>query len=192
MYTPPIQKERRNLRNTISRRYPGHDPQYIFTEIKSDKAPVVTFMAIAQFCDEAQVNSDHLHEIFAPYGVTEPYLTFQQFQKFLYDDFPDYNNSTPLGEKLTDRQRFLLLKFAAILRTKLEASLIKKWNVALTRNPPNALNTTLRISALCKLFSEMSLPFTVSEFVDAIFVFYDAKLEDITFYQFAQLFAVFQ
>ena len=192
MYTPSIQKERRDLRNTITKRYPGQGPQYIFKEIKSEKAPVVTFMAIAQFCDEAQVNSDHLRNIFAPYGVTEPYLTYQQFQTFIYDDFPDYNNSKPFGEKITEKQRFVLLKFVSVLRTKLEASLNQKWNTALSRNPPNALNTTLRTSALCKLYSEMNLPFSVSEFVDAIFAFYDAKLEALTFDQFGQLFTVFQ
>lgn len=191
MFTPKITKERKILRTEIAKTHPGAKPKDIFDILVSDKAPVITFKTIAQYCEKPEIDTDHLMNIFGPYGVNDPFVSLPQWTEFLNDDFADYENGIHYGEHMTEKQNFILLKFMGILRTKFGGSMASRWNAALARNPPNASNTTLRVSALCRIFRDTNLPFNPEEFVEAIFAFYDDKLETLTFNQFSQLFAAY-
>ncbi|EAY06608.1 hypothetical protein TVAG_056020 [Trichomonas vaginalis G3] len=191
MFTPKITKERKILRVEITKAFPGAKPKEIFDKVVNEQAPVITFRTVAEYCEKPEIDTDHLADIFAPYGVNDPFISLSQWTEFLNDDFADYENGIKYGEKLTEKQNFILLKFMGILRTKFGASMASRWNSALARNPPNASNTELRVSALCRIFHDTNLPFEPAEFVDAIFAFYDEKLETLTFDQFSQLFAAY-
>ena len=191
MYTPETTRQRKELRNIINKEFPGVKPCALFEKFKMPKAPVISFRTISQWSDKLEINPDNLSNIFAPYGVSEPYLSSQQWEKFLNDDFANYENDVKFGESLTEKQNFILIKFMGVLRTKFGASMISRWNSALTRNPPSAPNTSLRVSALCRIYRDTNLPFDASEFVDAIFAFYNEKMESITFDQFSQLFTAY-
>jgi hypothetical protein len=67
----------------------------------------------------------------------------------------------------------------------------QRWNAAVARNPPNTLKTQLKVSALCRLFENMTLPFSVSDFLDALFLFYEVRVEVTTFAQFRSLLNAF-
>ena len=146
---------------------------------------------LERFCEMGNVPAASLDLIFSPYGVKDIQINSQQFTRFFNDDFPIYD-SLHLSKELTERQTFILSKFLNIIRTKFGATLSQRWNSALTRNPPSKLNTTLKLSALCHLFQETNLPFSVSEFVDALFVFYGEKFDEVSFAQFGKLFSTIQ
>ena len=191
MFTPKTERQRKELRAAISKSFQGLSPKNIFDKIKLPNAPIVTFRTIAQWCEPLEINPDNLHNIFGPYCGNEPYLNQDQWEKYLNDDFADYENVVKVGEHLTEQQNFILVKFMGVLRTKFGATMTARWNAALSRNPPNAPNTSLRVSAMCRIYQETNLPFDASEFVDALFAFYDEKLETITFDQFSQLFSAY-
>ena len=191
MFTPATERQRKRLRAEITKSFPGSSVKDIFEKIKMPNAPIVTFRTISQWCDRLDINPDNLHNIFGPYGVNEPYLNEEQWRTYMNDDFADYENFVKVGENLTEKQNFILLKFMGVLRTKFGSTMIARWNAALTRNPPNAPNTSLRVSALCRIYQDTNLPFDASEFVDALFAFYDQKMETLTFDQFSQLFTAY-
>lgn len=192
MYTPETTRERKILRNEINHKFVDVNPINIFKNLQSKLHPVITFSTLQPFCLSADIPLESLPAIFAPYGVNEPYISQQQFIKFFNDDFPDYTKTGYAPGPLNEQQKFILQKFMYILRNKFGSTMNSRWTAALTRNPPNSLNTDLRVSALCRLYSEMNLPFTASEFVDSLFAFYQEKVTSISFDQFTQLFTTFQ
>ncbi|OHS95635.1 hypothetical protein TRFO_38230 [Tritrichomonas foetus] len=192
MFTPTVTLQRRNLRNAICERFPGMQPSDIFTKIAQPKCKIIFIQDLEEYCKIAEIPAVALDSIFAPYGVKDVQIALPHFITFLNDDFPVHDNTPRLNSELTDKQTFILSKFLGILRTKFGSTLSQRWNSALTRNPPNTLNTTLRLSALCHLYQDMNLPFTSSEFVDALFAFYGEKVEGISFSQFGELFSSIQ
>lgn len=192
MYTPGVTRHRKNLRQAICQSFPGKEPEDLFMTIcKQNSIQFINMAALEPFCQKASVPAAVLHNIFAPYGTKDVLVTREQWVKFINDDFPDYENTFKAPTQLTDKQSFILTKFLGVLKTKFGATLSARWNSALARNPPNTLNTTLRISALVHLFNVMNLPFSNADFVDAIFAFYGEKVEGISFAQFGQLFDAF-
>ena len=193
MYTPSITRYRKNLRSSICSFFPNEDPAIIFRKICRRGSQVITIPDLEVFCEKVSVPAGCLDKVFAPYKVKNVQISKNQFIQFMYDDLPHEEEAKIIktNENLTKRQIFLLSKFVGNLRTKFGNSTNQRWASALARNPPNTLNTMLRLSALCHLFYEMNLPFTVSEFIDAMFAFYGSKIEAINFMQFQRLFSAF-
>lgn len=189
MYTPTISLHRRNLRKAICDSFPGENPEKIFKKIAPSRSHVITMYDLEPYCEMGKIPAASLDMIFSPYGVKEVQIALPQFIQFINDDFPNYDTEPHLNPEITQKQKFILSKFLGVLRTKYGTTLSQRWNSALTRNPPNTLNTTLRLSALCHLYQNMNLPFSVSEFVDSLFAFYGAKIEGINFAQFGSLFS---
>lgn len=192
MFTPSITLHRRNLRNAICEAFPGETPAAVFKKIARPKSQLITLFDLEPYCQKESIPAAVLETIFAPYGVKDVEISLPQFIQFLNDDFPNYDTDAHINPAITDKQRFILSKFLGFLRIKFGTTLSQRWNSALARNPPNTLNTTLRLSALCHMYESMNLPFTVSEFVDALFAFYGDKIEGITFAQFGDLLTAIQ
>jgi hypothetical protein len=189
MFTPEVTRQRKNLRQAVNDAFPAQAAMATFERIAQRRA-FISPDDIEPFCEKIRCPAASLENIFAPYGVRSLLITRAQWVAFMQDDFPQWQ-IPELGPALNDRQAFLLTKFLASLRTKFGGTLRQRWSAALARNPPNTLNTTLRVSALCRLFECTNLPFAVSDFVDALFVFLGERVEGITFHQFCQFLNAF-
>jgi hypothetical protein len=189
MFTPAVIRQRKNLRQAVNNAFPHQSAKDTFDQIVQRRA-FITPEDIEPFCEKIRCPAASLENIFAPYGVRNLLITSVQWIKFMQDDFPQWQ-MPEVEQGLNDRQTFLLTKFLASFKTKFGGTLRQRWNAALARNPPNTLNTTLRISALCRIFECTNLPFSVSDFVDALFVYFGDKVEGITFHQFCQLLNAF-
>ena len=191
MFTPITLRQRKALRTQIEKSNLGLKPKQIFDKYKMPKAPVISFRAISEWCKPIDIDPENLNNIFGSYGVTEPYLNLKQWESFMNDDFANYENEERYGQTLSEKQNFILTKFMGVMRTKFGSSMIDRWNHAIKRNPPNDSNVSLRVSSLCRIYQDTNLPFDASDFVDAIFAFYDEKLESLTFDQFSKLFSAY-
>ena len=196
MFTPTTIKLRKKLRDAICQEYPGLQPDAIFDAIceekSDDELKVITIDDLERFCEKERIPAASLENILAPYGVrNDIVINKNQWKQFINDDFPVYKDP-PKVKNLTDRQEFILSKFVAILFKKFGNTITQRWNSILSRNPPNCPNTTLRLSALCRVYQETNLPFDVGEFIDAIYVFYGTELDFLTLKQFSDLFNSFQ
>ncbi|OHT08063.1 hypothetical protein TRFO_23605 [Tritrichomonas foetus] len=192
MYTPSITKHRKSLRQSICSFYPGVEPATIFRRICPRGSSIIGMADLEPYCEKGSVPACSLEMVFAPYNVKNVQISKNQFIHFMNDDLPRYEKETAKTSSLSKRQNFILTKFIGNLRVKFGSTITQRWTSALSRNPPNTINTSLRVSALCHLFYEMNLPFTVSEFVDSLFAFYGSKIESITFKQFGELFSSIQ
>jgi hypothetical protein len=189
MFTPEVTRQRKSLRQAVNNAFPAQSAMATFDQIAQRRA-FITPEDIEPFCEQILCPAASLEPIFAPYGVRDLLITRDQWVHFMEDDFPQWQMPL-LTPALNDRQTFLLTKFLTNLKTKFGGTLRQRWNAALARNPPNTLNTTLRISALCRLFECTNLPFSVSDFVDSLFAFLGDKVEGITFHQFCDLLNAF-
>ena len=187
MFTPTITRHRKALRRAICQLQPGKDPKEVFALMCLPTEPVIPFLSLEKPCEIASVPAAALEDLFSLYGCKDAVINEPQFVRFMNDDFPSYE--TPKAKyQISDKQSFILSKFLGGIRNKTGSTIAERWNYALSRNPPNASNTTLKISALCRIYSEMVLPFSVSEFIDSLFAFFGEKCEEITFNQFGELF----
>jgi hypothetical protein len=189
MFTPVLTRQRKNLRQSVNDAFPGQSAPSTFDRIVQ-RCAFLTIDDLETFCEKIKCPAASLENIFAPYGVRNLLITRAQWINFMQDDFPKWP-SPEVPAVLNDRQNFLLSKYTANLKMKFGGTLRRRWNAALARNPPNTLNTVLRVSALCRLFETMNLPFTVNDFVDSLFAFLSVKVEAITFQQFCELFNAF-
>lgn len=194
MFTPSFSRLRKNLRQAVIDEFPNQDAGVMFDSIRQDGIQFIQVADLERFCEKAECPASALPNIFAPYGVRQMLIGRPQWSHFINDGLcSDCEADKSLKERsqLTERQHFLMNKFVHSMKVKFGNTVYKCWNAALARNPPNTLNTTLRLSALCHLFETMNLPFSVSEFVDSTFTFYGGKIEGITFGQFELLFDSF-
>lgn len=190
MFTPSFARLRKNLRQAVIDEFPNEDANVMFDRIRQDGIQFIQITDLERFCEAAECPASALPNVFAPYGVRQMLIGRPQWLHFINDGLcSDCEADKSLKERsnLSERQTFLMNKFVHNMKTKFGNIVSKCWNAALARNPPNTLNTTLRLSALCHLFENMNLPFTVSEFVDSLFTFYGEKIEGITFDQFELL-----
>jgi hypothetical protein len=184
MFTPGTSRHRKNLRQAVVEASPGISDT--FDRVKKPNAQFITMDDLEPYCERISCPAAALENVFAPYNVKALMITQGQWKAFMEDDFPVHpRNACPEG--LTDRQTFILSKFVTSIKTKFGGTLSQRWSTALARNPPNAINTQLKVSALCRLFENTNLPFSVSDFVDALFLFYGERVEAITFAQFVSL-----
>jgi hypothetical protein len=188
MFTPGISRHRKNLRQVIGETFPG-DPD-TFEKVKKPNMQFITMDDLEPYCERISCPAAALENLFAPYHVKALLITQGQWQAFMNDDFPTHPRN-PCPQGLTERQTFILSKFVTSIKTKFGGTLTQRWNAALARNPPNTINTQLKVSALCRLFENTNLPFSVSDFVDALFLFYEVRVEAITFAQFGSLLNAF-
>ena len=190
MFTPAVARLRRNLRQAVVDAFPREEASVVFDKVKQDDTQCIQMADLEKFCETAHCPAAALENVFAPYGVRKMLINKVQWVTFMNDDMcsdVEGKNST----NLTDRQTFIMGKFIHRLKMKFGVGLSSIWNAAIARNPPNTINTTLRLAAFCHLFHNMNLPFEVTEFVDALFSFYGEKIEGITFEQFEALFHAF-
>lgn len=190
MFTPAMVRHRKNLRDTVTDTYPNMKPDDVFDRIRKPGSAFIEWMDLEQVCEKANCPAAVLEDLFAPYGTKALVVTKAQWEKFLNEGFPVYKSSGEAAA-LCDRHKFLLVKFIMGMKTKFGATIGEQWNASLARNPPNTINTILRISALCHLFQNMNWPFAPGEFVDALFAFYGEKVEELTYAQFSALFNAF-
>ena len=192
MFTPGTSRHRRNLRQVLNDVFPKTDPEIIFERVKKPRAEFVEINDLEPYCEKANCPAAVLENLFGPYGVKNLLINRSQWINFMKDDFPLYIEKEDLAaEPLNQRQNFILKKFVEGLLTKFGSKMSDKWNAAILRNPPGALNDTLKTTALCKLYENMNLPFSTAEFIDALFLFYGERIDGITRPQFQDLFTSF-
>ena len=191
MFTPGVTRHRDNVRQQINDAFPNVKPEDIFERVKKPGSQFIELYDLEPYCEKANCPAAAVQNVFAPYGTKNMLITQAQWVNFMKQGFPLHQDS-PVTAPLDERQRFLLTKFVQSLQIKFGRSMGDKWNAALLRNPPDAVNTSLKLSALCQLFENMNLPFTVSEFIDALFIFYGEKIDSISKVQFGDLFSAKQ
>jgi hypothetical protein len=182
-YSLQSSRQRKNLRQSVNDAFPGQSAPITFHRIAQRRA-FITIDDLEPFCEPIKCPAAALENIFAPHGVRNLLITRTQWITFMQDDFPKWP-SREAPAVLNDRYNFLLSKYPASLKTKLGETLRQRWNAALARNPPNTLSTVLRVSALCCLFENMNLPFSLNDFADNLFVFFGVKIETTHFNSFA-------
>jgi hypothetical protein len=190
MFTPATVKLRKDLRQAISANFPTDASDIIFDKVRQTSKPYIQIDDLESYCEKVLCPASALELIFAPYGVKELVINKQQWIAFLDDDFAVWTDD-PSPNALTERQFFILSKFLTHMRTKFGGTTTQRWQAMLARNPPNTLNTELKVSALCQLFVNTALPFAVSEFVEALFAFFGAKIDYISFDQFGSFVRAF-
>jgi hypothetical protein len=190
MFTPATVKLRKDLRQAISDNFPNDSSAVIFDKVRQQKKLYIQMSDLESYCEKVLCPAATLDTIFAPYGVKEMVINKLQWISFLDDDFPVWADGPP-PQSLTERQFFIVSKFVTHLRTKFGGTVQQRWQSVLARNPPNTLNTELKLSALCQLFVHSTLPFSVNEFVDALFVFFGGKIDSISFAQFGDFLRAF-
>ena len=71
-------------------------------------------------------------------------------------------------------------------------SLSSIWLFVLKYNPSNTKSDRyVRLAALCRIADELNLSFTTEDFIDAIFAFFDQKIDQLDFQQFVKLIQTF-
>lgn len=193
MFTPGVTRHRKNLRLAINNAFPGVKADEIFDSVKKQGSSFVELYDLEPYCEKVNCPAAVVNSIFTPYGSKNVVITKEQWVAFMNDDFPILTETPAPGvARLDQKQRFLLSKFVAGVEMKFGSSPDQRWRKALARNPPNTVNTALKLSALCHIFECMMLPFTVPDFIDAIFAFFGEKIDSITFDQFGTLFSSFE
>lgn len=193
MYTPGVTRHRRNLRQAINDAFPKIKPEEVFERIKKPKAQFIEMFDLEPYCEKANCPAAVLENVFAPYGSKNVVITQSQWVTFMNDDFTvDFQNCQLSAEPMNQRQTFILRKFVEGMQTKFGYKMSQKWAKALQFNPPEVLNTTLKITALCRLYENMNLPFPTADFIDTLFLFYGDRVEELSKDQFSELFSAFQ
>jgi hypothetical protein len=190
MFTPATVKLRKDLRQAISDTFPTDSAVGIFDKIRQKSKLYIEMNDLETYCEKVLCPAAALEILFAPYGVKDLFINKLQWTAFMDDDFPVWTDG-PSPASLTDRQFFILSKFITHLRTKFGGTVTQRWQAVLARNPPNTLNTELKLSAMCQLFAHTTLPFASSEFVDALFAFFGEKIDGINFAQFGNFLRAF-
>lgn len=191
MYTPDICNLRKGLRQAIISEFPTASSIATFEKIKKPEQEFIEMLDLERFCEQALCPASALPNIFAPYGVKGFAISQEKWASFMNDDFA-FHRETSQTSELTERQMFILTKFIRSLSWKFGGTMSDRWGAVVARNPPNTQNSVLKLSALCSLFQFMNLPFTVSEFVDSLFIFYGKKVDGIDFSEFSRLFNTFE
>lgn len=191
MYTPEICGLRKNLRQAIISEFPSSSAMQTFEQIKNPEHDFIEMYELERFCEKALCPAAALEHVFAPYGVKSTTISDKQWGSFMNDDFAFQASQAKTGE-LNDRQMFILTKFIRTLSWKFGGTMSERWSAVVARNPPNTQNSVLKLSALCSLYQFMNLPFSVSEFVDSLFIFYGKKVDGIDFSEFSRLFNTFE
>jgi hypothetical protein len=188
MFTPNVVRHRNGLRQAVSDEYAGLDSDAIFDRLIPTAAAFIVPGNLERFCEKIECPAACLPSIFAPYGVKDLMITRKQWEAFMAEGLPTSVAVVPT-DHLDEKQYFILCKYVLGLKTKFGDTQASRWAAALARNPPNSLNTTLHLTALCHLYENMNLPFSVAEFIDSLFAFYGERIETLTFDQFGQLFS---
>ena len=205
MATKETAKFRKTLRHAILDEFPNLDERQIYAKIKKDDAQMVFFSDLYPFCEKANIPIDQVKKIFASYQIFTDHISLAHFVVFLQDEyFPASGLEIP--SNLTGSQKDILSQFIQAFQCRRtqatppfsadsaaqplssEPSLIsQQWILILKYNPPNSDPSKVRIAAFLKFKDEMNLSFSFDDFLDAIFAFFDAKVDSLTFGQFARL-----
>lgn len=197
-------KYRTDLRHEILKNFDGVPSKDIYYKVKVEEAPYVTFEDLRVFSDSAKIPFDSIPDIFAAYGIFNKFISEEKFVRFLEDEVTNKTLEVVLPEGLASAQKNILVKFVDALtrrRTEYAVSsssalssghslIANMWVYAIKTNPPDCSDKFVRLASLCRLCDEFNVA-QVEDFIDAIFAFYESKIDQLDFQQFARLIEAF-
>ena len=197
-----VAKDRRALRHEILKDFVGIESRKIFEVIKKPELPYITFEELRPYCKRANIPFEKLTDIFSLYEVFKKKICSKKFVNFLEDEVTCKTLEANLNPNLTDDQIQILTEFAesiknhrttAIADEKLsERSLISNMWIFVVRYNPNITNTKyVRLATLCRISDDLNLSFTTEDFIEAVFTFFGARMDQLDFTQFVRLMQTF-
>ncbi|OHT16831.1 hypothetical protein TRFO_12916 [Tritrichomonas foetus] len=197
-----VAKDRRTLRHEILKDFVGIESKKIFEAIKREDLPFITFNELVPYCQRAKIPVEKLTDIFSLYEVFKKKISPKKFINFLEDEVTCKTLEVNLNPKLTDAQIKILTEFAEGIKnhrttaisldSTTERSLISNmWIFVVRYNPANSNEKYVRLASLCRIAAEINLSFSTEDFIEAVFTFFDKRIDQLDFTQFVQLMQAF-
>ena len=182
---------RKQLRSKVSEIYPKQTADDIFGKIKKEGNFFIIESDLLPFLEKANIPQTKLKDIFAPYGVRNLMITPKQWKIFFDDEF---NTAAPpeiIREDILDLYVAILRTFSSAIVSRTHSHPSQRWSYIVSRNPPSAGTSRVRLASLCRLCDEYNLPFPIESFIDAVFDFFQEKIDSLDFEQFSRLMSTF-
>lgn len=200
-----IEIYRKNLRHAIIKQFPTLSSREIYTAIKSPNLPDLFFENLYPYCESLEIPVNFLSNIFASYKVSSNRISEEKFINFLEDEVTCKAIPNKLPPNITDEQIAILAKLANSIRThRTQATPSKKaglcserpsysqqWIYLSRLNHGTSGSAKIRISSLLHFAADMNLSFAPEKLLDAIFTFFEKKIDTIDFEQFTHLMETF-
>lgn len=200
-----IETYRKNLRHAIINQYPTLSSKEIYNTLKSSELPDLFFENLYPFCDFLEIPIKSLPNIFASYRVSSNRISEEKFINFLEDEVTCKAIPKKLPANITDEQIAILAKLANSIRTRRtqaepskkaglsseRSSYSQQWIYLSRLNNGPSESSKIRIASLLHFAADMNYSFSSEELLDAIFTFFEKKMDTIDFEQFTHLMETF-
>jgi hypothetical protein len=211
LMTNRVGKHRQALRHEILNSFPGIYLNSVAAAVKSPGQSRIRFADLESFCESAGVPVSALPDIFSSYHVNVNRMSEAKFIEFLRDEVTCTRIEPRLNPSLTNVQIAALTQFVAIIKSRKTQNYVSNagkseigrglsgkryqlsstWSLLLKMNPQQSGEQYIRIATLCRVAAELGLGLSTEEFIDALFAFYNRRIDQITFDEFAQLVEAF-
>jgi hypothetical protein len=202
-----VAASRRALRHQILSTFPGVPLKVIFAQVKAAGESQITFPDLEPYCASINVPVKTLPAIFSVYRPFVTRISEEVFVTFLQDEVRFTSTEREVNHNLTDDQATIIKSFVGIVKSRKtheyhsgeplgakSQSLVGAryrlsfiWNYLPRLNPLHSGENVVRVATLCRLAAEMELPASTEDFIDALFAFFQRKLDQLNFNEFAQL-----
>lgn len=205
MTSKTIETYRKNLRHAILKQYPTLSSKEIYATLKPSELPDLFFENLYPLCELLEIPINFLPSIFASYRVSSNRISEEKFINFLEDEVTCKAIPIKLPPNITDEQIAILSKLANSIRTRrTQAAPSKKaglcserpsysqqWIYLSRLNHGTSDSAKIRVSSLLHFAADMNLSFPPEQLLDAIFIFFEKKIDTIDFEQFTHLMETF-
>jgi hypothetical protein len=182
--------------------------------VKTPGENQIKFSDLDSYCAAAKVPTNALPGIFSAYRPFVARISEATFVKFLQDEVGFTSSECDPNPNLTDHQAAAIKSFVSIVKsrkthnyhsthpllgdTQRDSSVGARYQLSFIWNYLTRLNSlqtgenVVRVATLCRLAAEMELRTSAEDFIDALFAFYQRKLDQIDFNDFVQLMEAFE
>jgi hypothetical protein len=195
---------RSKIRHLIIRDFAQLNSREICQAVKSPAEPDIRFVDLIPYCERAEVDPHLLPDIFASYEVSTDRIPLVKFIQFVEDEVTCKSLELGIPSDFSFENKTILSKFCRAIRSRrthgspLPNEIISEresvgnlWAHLTRLTPSQTKVSVIRVAGLCHLAEDMRMSFSAEALIDALFQFFQQKLDFITFQQFSLLMDAF-
>lgn len=198
MFSNETVELRKLLRHIVTATFPTLSTDQIYDKIKPKFQLSMTTTDLKPFCKAIELPFSKLTIVLTPYGIYDQSISKKNWKCFMEDEFSCSFPTIPIPSKLTSTQTTFFSRFVNIIGSRASSinqsrhSFISdQWCYVARFNPTGSKGNTLRLSAFCHILKELDILIKPEDFINAMFVFFGKKLEELDYQEFAQFIQAF-